>query len=324
MNEEFLDSAVIYSASQLKAPTDGVIITDQKLIELYPAIFKDTNIPLLALKAGDKNKNMAQLQIAYDFMAQNRVTRDSVVHVFGGGTITDLAGYATATFKRGCRLWLYPSTLLGMVDASIGGKCAYNHLQIQNLIGCFYPAEKIIIHYDFLKSLPAQEMRQGIAEMLKLYILLPDLPLPSLKDTPELETILRFASSKILICQDDPHDTNTRQLLNFGHSFAHALQMVSDGKILHGDAVVFGMLLSTDIAYKMGMIDEEIRNGILDILLEYPLPDDNIDLVQSYGLNDLFPYMRQDKKNASKLKLVLPVNESFKVVELDLIPNSGE
>lgn len=320
MNENYLDCSAITSAARVDPPHQGVIIADEKLIELYPDIFrKDLRVPLLALTAGEENKNLQQIQKIYDFLTENMVTRDSLIHVFGGGTITDAAGYAAATFKRGCRLKLYPSTLMGMVDASIGGKCAYNHHKIQNLIGSFYPAEEIIIHHGFLKSLPQKEIRQGLAEMLKLFLLLPDLPLPEIHDspTPDIQSILSFASAKMMICRDDPHDQQSRRLLNFGHSFAHALQMASDATIAHGDAVVFGMQISVDLAHQMQMIDDETSYRLMEILQEYPLPEDSVDLVQNYGLEDLMPYIRQDKKNTNRLRLVMPVGDSFELVEID-------
>jgi 3-dehydroquinate synthase len=190
-------------------PKSGVIIADAKVNDVYRHYFelKDP-LPSLFLKAGERFKSLNSLRKIYDFLTAHNVHRSETIHVFGGGMICDLAAYAVATFKRGCRLKLYPTTLLAMVDAAIGGKCAINYQQLKNHIGAFYPAEEIIIHPTFLDSLKATEIRQGMAEMLKCYLIcdrLSELELLSGR-IPETKQILEYANFKMSICAKDPFD----------------------------------------------------------------------------------------------------------------------
>ncbi len=317
MNSEHLNTKNIILPQKLDYPQDGVIIADRKVRRLYAQFFEATPArPLLELTAGERQKNQNNCQRVYSFLMEHNIGRNDIVHVFGGGTVCDLAAFAVGTFKRGCRLWLYPSTLLGMVDAAIGGKTGLNHKGIKNLIGSFYPAEKIIIHPPFLRSLPPKELRQGYAEMLKYTMLNPALPLPELKQLksspPQLLRL--FVDYKMRICAADPYDQSERLLLNFGHSFGHALEAISRFQISHGDAIVMGMTIACDYAFDAGLIDEEQWTGLRHWLDQYKLPKSVLRLVDEIPEDALMTYMAHDKKNNGKLRLVLPVGDSFKVV----------
>lgn len=320
MNTEYLIADSVKLAATFQYPSSGAILCDARLLKLYPDYFAgDQPLPTLALKAGENSKSFNQCLKIYEFLSEHKIGRQDTIHVLGGGTISDLAAYAVSTFKRGCRLILYPSTLLGMVDAAIGGKTGINHLGYKNYLGSFYPAEQIIIHTPFLKSLPKAELRQGYAEMLKYSLLSEDLVLPDF-GSPEMledEMILSFAEYKMQICAIDPYDQRERLLLNFGHSFGHALEAASQYKIKHGDAIVLGMNIACDFSFQEGLIEEEEWNAYRDWLSEYPIPAAALRFVDETPMESMMPFMLQDKKNGQGLRLILPTKDGIKVVELE-------
>lgn len=325
MNTEYLTEEHIELAPAFQYPSSGVILCDAKLLKLYPEYFNpETPLPTLALRAGERFKNLNQCLKVYEFLSENNIGRQDTIHVLGGGTISDLAAYAVSTFKRGCRLILYPSTLLAMVDAAIGGKTGVNHLGYKNYLGSFYPAEKIIIHTPFLGSLPKVELRQGFAEMLKYSLLSEDLLLPEFSSMDELEDdiILSFALYKMQVCAVDPYDRKERLLLNFGHSFGHALEAASQYKIKHGDAVVLGMFMACDYSYEEGLIDEEDWLAYRDWLSQYEVPAAALQFLTETPFDEMMPFILQDKKNGQELRLILPTQDRIKVVELTLQKNT--
>lgn len=318
MNTEYLSEDSLELAATFQYPSEGVILCDARLLKLYPEYFSSENpLPILALRSGEKSKNLNQCLKIYEFLSEHGIGRQDAVQVFGGGTICDLAAYAVSTFKRGCRLILYPSTLLAMVDAAIGGKTGINHLGFKNYLGSFYPAEKIIIHSPFLKSLPKAELRQGFAEMLKYSILQEDLSLPEFDAKVPIsdETILNFARYKMQICRVDPYDRKERLLLNFGHSFGHALEAASLHKIKHGDAIVLGMIIACNYSYQEDLIDEENWLYYLEWLDQYEVPASALRFLEETPFENMLPFLRQDKKNQQGLRLILPTEGGIEVVE---------
>jgi 3-dehydroquinate synthetase len=323
MNAEYLSTDRLELVERLSPPRAGVIICDVKLQQLYPDLFAAHQAPpTLALKAGERHKNWKQCQAIYSFLSENKVCREDIVHVFGGGTITDLAAFAVSTFKRGCRLHLYPTTLMGMIDAAIGGKTGFNQLGFKNHIGCFYPAERIVIHTPFLQSLPKAELRQGYAEMLKYTMLNEQLLLPDLSRIfpPRDQLILDHARYKMQICASDPHDHDQRQILNFGHTFGHALEALSGFKIKHGDAVVLGMYIACEYSFEAELSSFEEWEQYRDWILQYPIPQAALRFLAETSLADMLPKLQQDKKTGKQLRLVLPIHGQIKLIDVKIQP----
>jgi 3-dehydroquinate synthase len=319
MNSKFLCPEALEIQSSLLYPDSGLIVCDARIKELYPDFFAANQAPTCLIAAGEDAKNLNTVQSLYQFFLRNSLGRSDMVHVFGGGTICDLAAYAVSTYKRGCRLQLYPSTLLAMVDAAIGGKTGINFHNLKNHIGSFYPAERVILHKAFLQTLAPDELRQGMAEMLKAHMLFEELPLPDFTGTeiPDEEDLLAHALYKMSVCQEDPFDKGPRMLLNFGHSFGHALESHSAYRIKHGDAVAAGMNMACDFSLQMNFIDRQQYNARKETLKLYPYPAELLDYMQSIGFEELYPYLIQDKKNGANLRLILPVGAEIKLVELN-------
>ncbi|PKN80265.1 MAG: 3-dehydroquinate synthase [Candidatus Cloacimonetes bacterium HGW-Cloacimonetes-1] len=280
------------------------IIADRVLLHLYPHLF--AGIPLehvLFLQAGEDAKTDAQLQLIYQWMLGNQIHRTAEIIVLGGGTVTDLAAYAVATFKRGCRLSLIPTTLIGMVDAAIGGKAGVNFEGFKNLLGCFYPASRVIITPEFLHSLALEELRQGWAEIIKMYLLSPRLQLGQIPEDliPSVELIMQCVDLKLNFCIHDLEDRKERRWLNLGHSFAHALETVSGYKIKHGDAVLIGIGMAAKLSRTLKLIDPDTVSKIENTLSLLCPPSSQA----SPDTSQLIDIMLQDKKNSDSINLVL-------------------
>jgi len=314
LNESYLNTDSIQLASTLRLSDQSIVIADSRLGQLYPDIFPAiVNSRILFLPAAEHTKTLKSCRRIYDFLSSNNVNRSDDVHVVGGGVICDLASYAVATFKRGCRLILYPSTLLAMVDAAVGGKCGMNYRGIKNHIGTFYPAEKIIIYSAFLNTLKPQDIRQGTAEMLKSYLICDRLSQIHPGDLPQSSIILEYARFKMEICTADPHDLGLRRILNFGHTFGHAIEEISSYRWKHGDSVVAGMHLALGLSNQLGLIDHKAYTHFALALEQYPLPPK----LRCFATKpeQILPHAMQDKKKDGEgITLILPVG--FRKVEL--------
>ncbi len=323
MNEQYLTVDRIKLKEQLLYPHAGYIVADAKLLALYPQYFdRNHALPSLYLKASERSKSLKTVEKIYEFFLLHNVSRSDTVHVFGGGLICDVAAYAVATFKRGCCLKLYPSTLLAMVDAAIGGKCAVNYKQHKNYIGAFYPAEEIILHPGFLDSLKEEDLRQGIAEMIKCMLIEPSLSAidPLNASLPRSRQILEYAGYKMQLCAQDPHDRGLRRLLNYGHSFGHILEQKSNYRFKHGDCVIVGIQLAAQVACESGIIDPSTADYIRHVIECYPIPAGLSSFVAQLDFQELKQDLKWDKKGVGqKVSLILPTGiRRVASFELDL------
>jgi len=311
MHEHYLEPDRIRLVENLSYPDSGLIIADAILKQHYRDFFeRNDGLPTLYLPASEKSKNHRSLAIIYTFFTKQNLKRSDTVHIYGGGIICDLAAYGVATFKRGCRLKLYPTTLLAMVDAAIGGKCAVNYQGFKNQIGTFYPAEEITIYPPFLQTLKPIELRQGKAEMLKCYFISEQLSDIDTSDSsiPGVSQILEYAKFKMDICAQDPHDQGIRRTLNFGHTFGHVLERLSGYRFKHGDSVIAGISAAIDLSLKLGLIDSEMDELSRKNLSFYPLPAAIERFLSKQSIPDMLSEARQDKKNSGNaLKMVLPI-----------------
>ncbi|MCD4796751.1 MAG: 3-dehydroquinate synthase, partial [Candidatus Cloacimonetes bacterium] len=224
----------------------------------------------------------------------------------GGGITTDITSFAASTYMRGCRLVLIPTTFLAMIDAAIGGKTAVNFNGIKNNIGTFYPAEKIIISTEFLKTLPEKEMKNGWAECLKMSLIKKSSLYDLLLSKADINKIIKKTIElKISICVKDPEDRGERRLLNLGHTFAHIIESISDYEISHGTAVSVGIRAAAKLSLKLGLINVDINEKINNILNMYNLPDYVDAKYRDVLINKGESILNQDKKATSKLNLVL-------------------
>ncbi len=286
-------------------------IVDQGLLEAQPTLLADLGLQpeeCLALPAGEPTKATEPFSRSLSFLADRALNRDSVLFALGGGVIGDLAGFVAASYLRGISFHQVPTTLLAMVDSSVGGKTGINLPEGKNLVGAFWQPEAVYIDTTILQTLPAREFAAGMAEVIK-YGLLADAELFNELErldtlhsgSPELaQMIRRCCAIKARVVAEDEKETAAsggRALLNLGHTFAHAIENVAGyGDYLHGEAVAIGLHLAAILSVELGHIKAREISRISDLLQRYELP---VRLKQNLPVEDLMEAMRRDKKNRS-------------------------
>jgi 3-dehydroquinate synthase len=273
-------------------PPQVFIIVDAKVARLYGGALRrafrehGSTCDLLTFPAGEAAKTMTTAGLLADRVLAAPVERDSLVVGLGGGVTCDLAGFVASIVLRGLRLVLVPTTLLAMIDAAIGGKTAVNHARGKNLLGTFYPAEKVLIDPSLLRTLPDREWRNGLAELVKTAVvadaaLFADIEqsaaaLRAHRVSTVSEFAFRAARIKARIVQEDPFETDRRRILNFGHTIGHALERTSGYRLPHGQAVAAGMVIESRVAAALGVASAQFPVRLIALLtrldLWKPLP----------------------------------------------------
>lgn len=260
---------------------------------------------LITIPDGDDNKTLETVSRVWDAMERMGVTRHSQVVNLGGGMVTDLGGFAAATFKRGVRFINVPTTLLGAVDAAVGGKTGFNYGGLKNEIGAFAPASDVIISTRYFDTLPLQEMKSGFAEVIKhamlsdrsefLRLLNHDFNAPIDHDDL-LERLRRSVQVKLDIVARDPNDQGERKALNLGHTIGHAfesLAMKREKPVPHGFSVAWGLVTEAVLSHiKLKFPSDDVHllgNFVRDNYRDFPFTCDDYD--------ELLDLMRHDKKS---------------------------
>ena len=309
------------------------VITDMNLQLAHPELFEQLlkEIPTFVVSPGEPSKSVQRLGELWDFLAQIQLDRQGKLVALGGGVIGDLAGFAAASFLRGVAYYQVPTSLLAMVDSSIGGKTGINISAGKNLVGAFYHPEEVLIDTRLLESLPATEFSAGMAEVVK-YGLLGDLGLfQKLEDLdrlhpqhPELPSVIRRCCEiKAQVVRDDERETSSeggRALLNLGHTFGHAIENVAGyGVYLHGEAVSIGMIAAAELSHRKGWISMDDCDRIRILLERYDLP---VSLQEKLLAEDLLNSMKRDKKVRSgiiRFVAMRNLGDSFTTSDVDEI-----
>lgn len=266
--------------------------------------------------SGEGSKSPAELSRLYDALYELAADRHTAVVAVGGGVVGDLAGFAAATYNRGLPLLMVPTSLLAMVDSSVGGKTGINHPRGKNLIGAFHQPAGVWIDTAHLDTLPDREFRSGLAEVVKYGAILDADFFPWLEQstapvlgrdpTALIHVVKRSCRLKADVVEKDEYETTgLRAVLNYGHTFAHAFEAVGGyGAWLHGEAVAAGMCCASRLAERLGMIDPDVTRGQVRLLAAFGLPTAPR---PGWATDDLLAVMRRDKKAAGgKLRFVLP------------------
>lgn len=294
------------------------IISDSNVAPLFEPPLQNTlggyHVLSVVIPAGEQYKNLNSAETIYKQLLERKFNRDTTIIAVGGGMIGDLCGFVASTYQRGVPFIQVPTTLLAQVDASVGGKTAVNHSLGKNMIGTFYQPQCVIVDIAALASLPAREYRSGIAEIIK-YGLIADKNFFEYleenaeqlceRDTETLRYAIRSSClNKANIVVADETDRGKRMLLNFGHTFAHAIETAQNyTQLLHGEAVAIGMRLATQLSCELGYVDKTVLERVINILDTVGLPTDIPDGVAP---NELMVLMARDKKVADNtLQLVL-------------------
>lgn len=254
------------------------------------------------IEAGEEHKSLEKAQELWTRLMQREADRTTIIIVLGGGMLTDLGGFVGSTYKRGIRTVYVPTTNLAMTDAAIGGKTGVNFMGVKNQIGTFYLPEAVLIDPIFLETLPERELKSGFAETIK-HALIAEPKLWQLIKEKSIDACLKDANIilhsmhiKEHVVESDSHDFGLRQSLNLGHTIGHALEGISQNAekpILHGEAVIFGMLAELQIAKELEILSEsdftEIEN--------YLTANYCFDFLHEVSDDAMMQHMLNDKKN---------------------------
>lgn len=267
---------------------------------------------IFTLPAGEATKSFTQLERLLDAMLRTKPDRHTPVIALGGGVVGDLAGFAASVLLRGVPFIQIPTTLLSMVDSSVGGKTGINTLQGKNLVGSFYQPQQVLIDTEVLTTLPPREMRAGFAEVIK-YGCIADaeffatLERQGMSDLPAAIAV-SCQTKAAIVSQDEREEKDLRALLNFGHSFGHAIEAECnyDGTVLHGEAVAIGMVMASELSVRLGLLNAKYAARIKAVIASSGLPITPKEIAKHWKIDALIDRMKSDKKAAQGLiKLVL-------------------
>jgi shikimate kinase/3-dehydroquinate synthase len=294
---------------QLGLSGRAVIISDSNVFHIYgrrvKSVLEGTQYKPLAfvVPSGETSKSFEVAVKIYDFLVSNRVERNDTIIALGGGVVGDLAGYVAASYLRGIPYIQVPTSLIAMVDASIGGKVAVNHPQGKNLVGAFYQPKFVLADVQVLTTLPKREVTSGWAEVIKHGLVLdPDLfdflknraaDLIRLVPEAAVEAVARSAAVKAEVVSQDERETGIRTLLNYGHTIGHGLEAAGHYETFtHGEAVAIGMVGAAKLSQRMGLLPGKLVKEHESILQKYGLPVRTRDVKET----DVFTAMQVDKK----------------------------
>ncbi len=307
--------------TSLRSVTHAVLISDANVARHYQETVESAlkaesiRVTSLVVPAGEPSKSVATSQELWEKALADRVDRKSVVAALGGGVIGDLAGFIAATMTRGLDFFQIPTTLLAQVDSSVGGKVGINLPAAKNIVGCFWQPKGVLIDTAVLETLPRREYLSGLAEVVKYGVILdPEFfeyleanvqPLLD-RDAAVLQKIIaRSCELKAqVVAEDERETTGLRAILNYGHTYCHALETVSGyGEYLHGEAVSVGMLCASRLGEKLGVFDSSLTQRQHKLLTALELPV----AVPKLEEAAILAAMQRDKKvEHGKLRFIVP------------------
>ncbi|MFZ4401619.1 MAG: 3-dehydroquinate synthase [Bacteroidales bacterium] len=294
----------------IKAFSQVIIIIDEHTkIHCLPRLISIPSFrtnKIIEIKSGEASKSIQKAIEIWESFTDLNLDRNSLIVNLGGGVISDLGGFVATVFKRGLHYINIPTTLLSMIDASIGGKTGVNYKGYKNQLGIFADPEVVFIDPSFLETLPKRELYAGFAEIIK-YALIMDAVLWNmlLNIKPEnilenTEIIKRAVYVKSNIVNTDPFEKDIRKILNFGHTIAHAIESFSlandENPLLHGEAVAIGLICETYISVKKNGLDEQQANKIYSYIRNLFSPY----IINPLNIPDILEIIKQDKKNKNK------------------------
>lgn len=279
----------------------AIAVTDTHLALAYPGLLSAV-AQAIVVPSGEESKSAAVYMDVVNKLSDLGLRRDGTVVALGGGVVGDLAGFVAATYMRGVRLIQVPTSLLAMVDSSVGGKVGIDLPAGKNLLGAFWPPHQVLVDSAFLATLPPNEFANGMAEVIK-YGFISDAPLLNelgrrplqAQDSRVEQVIWRCINLKREVVEGDEHETNgLRATLNFGHTMGHALEQVTGyARYRHGEAVGLGMIQEVRLGERLGLTPSGLESELRDLLQAHDLPTQ---WPQDQNIEDLLLAMARDKK----------------------------
>lgn len=303
----------------LPAAADALIVTNETVAPLYAARLSDRlkaqhrRVLTVALPDGEVHKDWRTLNCIFDALLEAGCDRKTLIYALGGGVVGDMAGFAAACYMRGVPFVQVPTTLLAQVDSSVGGKTAINHPLGKNMIGAFYQPVRVVCDLELLDTLPARELSAGLAEVIKygpiadatfLDWLESNLERLLARDRAALShAVQRSCEIKAWVVGQDERESGLRAILNFGHTFGHAIEAgLGYGAWLHGEAVGCGMVLGAELSARLGLIDAAFVARLKSLIARAGLPVQAPPMPSARWLE----LMRVDKKaEAGEIRFVV-------------------
>jgi 3-dehydroquinate synthase len=320
----------------LPKATSALIVTNTTVAPLYAAQVQSAlqticrRVAVHALPDGEAHKDWHSLNAIFDVLLAGHADRKTLLVALGGGVVGDLTGFAAACFMRGVPFVQVPTTLLAQVDSSVGGKTAINHPMGKNMVGAFYQPMRVVADLDTLKTLPRRELISGLAEVIKYAPIADDAFFDwletHLSDLLHGEpgalahAVQRCCEIKAMVVGQDERELGLRAILNFGHTFGHAIEAgLGYGEWLHGEAVGCGMVMAADLSVRLGLIPAARAARLTRLIEQAGLPVRGPDL----GLDRYLELMGHDKKaEAGELRFVVlegPGRAGVRAAPLDLV-----
>lgn len=301
-----------------------LFVVSQKVYQLYKSILSLCECEVFVLKDGEKEKNLKNYAKILEAAEQKGLTRSDVMIALGGGVVGDITGFAASTYMRGIDYIQVPTTLLSMVDSSVGGKTAIDMFGVKNIVGAFYQPKRVFINTNFLQTLDKRQYLSGIAEILKYafieescnykhalfffeYLTLCCEKLLEKEPMTLMRVIEYCLRLKSVVVNQDEKEAGLRKILNFGHTLAHALEVKGHyKKFLHGEAVMQGMFFVFNYAYKKELITYSYYRLAIELLEKYGFKQKEL----KYQPLELVEIMRKDKKVArDKIVFIVPIDK---------------
>ncbi len=310
-----------------------LIVTNDTVFSHYGEIIKNENAQFIILPDGEIYKNMDTLQRILNKCMELNLERKDAIIALGGGVIGDMAGFAASIYRRGIDFVQVPTTLLAMVDSSVGGKVAVNHSSGKNMIGAFYQPKAVIADTNTLSTLDDRQFKSGLGEILKYAFIEKNCACQSdfnfleflenhkndilLKNTDVTEKMIKICCSlKASVVNKDEKEKGLRAILNFGHTFAHAIEKLTGyEKYTHGEAVSIGMTMIFNVALKLNFISYDYYNRCINLINDYSLVNT---YSEEFLPEDFYNAMLSDKKTSGgRINFVIPTGER----EVEIINN---
>ncbi len=309
---------VIDRLKNIEIDSKVAVITNPKIAGLHLhyllSHLKAKELIIITLADGEEYKNIKSIEYAMDRMFDAKFDRKSYVIAFGGGVIGDMSGFLASIFLRGIKFIQIPTTLLAMVDSSVGGKTGINNRYGKNLIGSFYQPEAVYIDTHFLSTLDKREFSAGMAEVIKMAVMFDKEFFYNIENMRVEEIIKRSVEIKADVVNLDEKEHGIRSVLNYGHTFGHVIENLTNYKTyLHGEAVAIGMVMANRLAVKLGYLSEDEERDILELLKKYNLPT----TFKITNEEEFYNHFFLDKKTSNnKIKFILPNGiGNYKIVE---------
>jgi 3-dehydroquinate synthase len=299
-----------------------LVVSNEKVAPLYLQSLLDS-LPgsdkhQLVLPDGETFKTLESWSRIIDKLVEIRAPRDATVFTLGGGVIGDMGGYAAASYMRGINFIQIPTSLLAQVDASVGGKTGVNHSKGKNLIGAFHQPAAVLIDIDTLATLPEREFSAGLAEVVKIAAVRDAKFLHWLehnnqaimsRDTGVItDMICRSIENKAAVVAEDEREAGVRALLNFGHSFAHAIETLTNyDTYLHGEAVAIGMMVASRLSEIRNLCEPGFSDRLGQLMIKFALP---LDVPKNLDSNNIIETMKLDKKVIAGLARLILVKRA--------------